>query len=330
MKVGVIYTDPQSCRRKTVDEFKAELEILDVVDAVRGALDELGHSSLLVPLHPSLEATKKKLWSVDADMIFNLFEGFDDIPETEGQVAAMLADREVPFTGCPPSALTLALDKARTKRLLEVSGIPTPRYQILNPDNVASFHLDYPCIVKPLAEDASHGISEESVVYSFTSLEKQVWKVHALFGDESLVEEYLDGREFNTTVMGNGRLTVSSISEIVYTLPPGKPKVLTFSAKWEENSLYFGNTNAVCPAAITADEQKKIGKIAKEAFKLVGCRGYARVDLRQDRAGNIKVLEINPNPDITPGSGAALQASRDGMTYSQFIDRIIRLAFNPK
>ena len=71
-------------------------------------------------------------------------------------------------------------------------------------------------------------------------------------------------------------------------------------------------------------------RIAKTAFRLVGCRGYARVDFRQDKAGNFKVLEVNPNPDITPGSGAALQAATSGMTYSQFIEKIIRLALKYK
>ena len=162
------------------------------------------------------------------------------------------------------------------------------------------------------------------------ALEKQVKKICPLFGGQALVEEFLDGREFNTTVMGNGRLTIPAISEIVYTLPPDKPRILTFEAKWEENSLYFDNTQAVCPAQISAAEQQRYRQIAKAAFRLTGCRGYARVDFRQDKLGRFKVLEVNPNPDITPGSGAALQAAAAGMTYSQFIGKVIRLALKEK
>jgi D-alanine-D-alanine ligase len=327
MKVAIIYNQPESDRYHALGESKAELGVLDEVNAVSQGLDELKYPYLSIPLRPPLVLVNQQLRVLEADIIFNLFEGFDGCPETESRVAEMLAERKIPFTGCPATALKLALDKARTKELFVKSGIPTAKYQVLSPENMATFSLSFPCIVKPLAEDASHGISEDSVVADFAALTKQLTQVCKLYGGRALVEEYIDGREFNTTVMGNMRLTVPAISEIVYTLPPDKPRVLTFNAKWEENSLYFENTRAVCPADITSEERGTIQQIAKAAFRLIGCRGYARVDFRQDTAGNFKVLEVNPNPDITPGSGAALQAATAGMTYSQFIERIIRFAF---
>jgi D-alanine-D-alanine ligase len=326
LKVAILYNDPMPDRYQAMGESLAELGVMDEVHAVEQALADLNFSSVLFPLRPPLSQVYKKLKSLDVDVVFNLFEGFDGCPETEGKVALMLFKSKIPFTGCPPAALKLALDKSKTKKLLVEAGIPTPGYQILSPDTIKSFNLAFPCIVKPLAEDASHGISEDSVVSNVTSLERQVNKISALFGGKVMVEEYIDGREFNTTVMGDGKLTIPGISEIVFTLPLDKPRILTFQAKWEENSLYFDNTRAVCPALITIQEQKKIAKIAKAAFRLIGCHGYARVDFRQDRSGNFKVLEVNPNPDITPGSGAALQAVAAGMTYSQFIKKIINFA----
>jgi D-alanine-D-alanine ligase len=328
MRVAIIYNEPGSGRYQAMGEAKAELGVMDEVRAVSQALIELNYSSVLVPLSPPLESVGKTLAALDADVIFNLFEGFDGSPETEGQVAAILAALNKPFTGCSASALTLALDKYRTKQLLESAGIETPKCQILAPEDVAAFHLSFPCIVKPLAEDASHGISEESVVHTPAALEKQLLKICALFGGRALVEEFIDGREFNTTVMGTPSvgLTIPAISEIVYTLPPDKPRVLTFDAKWEEDSLYFMNTKTVCPAPITQEEEKEIGRIATAAFQLTGCRGYARADFRQDKRGKFVVLEVNPNPDITPGSGAALQAATSGLSYSQFVEKIIRYA----
>lgn len=333
MKVAIVYNDPQSDRYGAMGEAKAELGVLEEVHAVESGLSELGYASVLVSLRPPLEEVKEKLKSLEnlsIDVVFNLFEGFDGRPETESQVAGMLAELGICFTGCPGPALALALDKAKAKELMAAAGIQTPRYQILNPGNISTFHLNYPCIVKPAADDASHGISEDSVVSDLASLETLVEKVCRLFGGSAMVEEYLDGREFNTTVMGYERLTVPAISEIVYTLPPGKPRILTFEAKWEENSLYFENTQAVCPAQITDKEYRQISKIARAAFRLMGCRGYARVDFRQDKAGNFKVLEVNPNPDITPGSGAARQAAAAGMTYSQFVNKLIRFALKEK
>jgi D-alanine-D-alanine ligase len=326
MKIAIIYNEPADDRYHTMGESKAELGVMDEVKAVSQALHDLNYPFTLVPLRPPLKGIKPVLEALDTDVIFNLFEGFDGSPETEGKVAGILAGLEIPFTGCPAPALTLALDKTRTNQLLTAAGICTPQYQILTVELLTDFHLKYPCIVKPLAEDASHGISEDSVVHESASLEKQVRKICTLFGGRALVEEYVDGREFNTTVMGKSRLTVPAISEIAYTLPPDKPRILTFESKWEESSLYFINTKTVCPAPITIQEQREIIRIAKAAFKLIGCRGYARVDLRQDKTGCFKVLEVNPNPDISPGSGAVLQAAAAGMSYSQFIEKIIRLA----
>jgi D-alanine-D-alanine ligase len=329
-KIAVLYNEPQPGRYQDMGEFKAELGVMEEVKAVGQALAELNYSTVFVPLRPPLDKVKKLLESLDVKLVFNLFEGFDGCPETEAQVAAMLSDLNFHYSGCPASALALALNKAKTKVLLQAAGIPTPKFQIMDRDNLASFQLDYPCIVKPLAEDASHGISEDSVVHNPAELHKQVLKICSLFGGRVMVEEFLEGREFNTTVIGNGRLTVPAISEIVYTLPPDKVRILTFEAKWEENSLYFENTPVVCPAQIRKAEQKQISRIAKAAFKLTGCSGYARVDLRQDRQGKFHVLEVNPNPDITPGSGAALQAAVAGLSYCQFVSTIIDLACKRK
>jgi D-alanine-D-alanine ligase len=326
LRVAIIYNDPRPELYAEINEAEAELEITEVVQPVQKALDELGHITQLVPLTPPLEQVREKLASLDVDVVFNLFEGFDGYPQAEAQVAYLLEKLKIPYTGCPGPALELGLNKPRAKVVLETAGIWTPKFQILDPHNLSAFKLDYPCIVKPFSEDASHGLSENSVVYDIAGLERQVREVSRVFGGKALVEEFLEGREFNTTVMGNGTLKVPAISEIVYTLPPDKPRVLTFDAKWRENTLYYQNTEAVCPAAISESEKRKISRIARSAFRLFGCRGYARVDFRQDTSGNLKVLEVNPNPDLTPGSGAARQAAAAGMTYAQFVEKVLRFA----
>jgi D-alanine-D-alanine ligase len=326
LKVALIYNEPLPDRYGAMGESKAELGVLDEVKAVKEALAELKYDYSLFPLHPPLSSVKEILRTVEADVVFNLFEGFDGSPETEGLVAEMLADLHLAYTGCPAFALKLALDKVKTKQLLSQAGINTPRYQILTPVRIKTFDLSLPCLVKPVNEDSSHGLSEDSVVYDVSALKKQVEKISAGFGGQALVEEYLDGREFNTVVMGNRRLSVPAISEILFDLPPGKPRILTFASKWEEDSLYFISTKPHCPARITPGEQARIIQMAKAAFRVTGCRGYARADFREGQPGEFYVLEVNPNPDITPGSGAALQAVTSGMTYSRFVEKIIRLA----
>ena len=145
------------------------------------------------------------------------------------------------------------------------------------------------------------------------------------YGGSALVEKFIDGREYNATVLGNTRFSVLPISEMVYALPPDMPRILTFEAKWEPDSAYFKGTAAVCPADIVIEEQARIAGRAVSVFRLLGCQGYARVDMRADREGRINVIEVNPNPDISPGNGAARQAAAAGMTYAEFVEKIIEI-----
>jgi len=328
LKVALVYNQPEADRYGSMGESAAELGVLEEVKAVTNALAELKHECLPVPLRPPLSSAKKILRNLKADAVFNLFEGFDSSPETENKIASILYDCKLPVTGCPPAALKLALDKSKTKKLLKAAGIPTPDYQVLSPLTISKFHMNFPCIVKPIADDASHGLSEDSVVNDLQALKKQLIKICDLFGGRALVEEFVDGREFNTMVLGDGRLFVPAVSEIVYTLPPDKPRLLTFESKWMEETFYYKHTQGVCPADITEVEKKRISRIAKAAFRLTGCRGYARVDFRQNRRGDFLVLEVNPNPDITPGAGASLQIAAAGMSYTAFIEKLLHIALN--
>ncbi len=325
-KIAIVYNEPEASRYGNMGEGKAVFGVLDEAEAVHQALTELGYAVIKIPLRPPIAQVKEKMKSLDCGLVFNLFEGFEGCPETEAIFGEILCGLAIPYTGCPPSALAAALDKSRTKALLESSGIGTPRHQLLNPLNLSGFHLTYPCIVKPGGEDASHGLEEDSVVRDFTSLRNQVQKVSELFGGLALVEEFIDGREFNATVTGNRNPSVLAVSEIVYSLPASMPRILTFASKWEQESAYFKGTKPDCPAKIEDNLREQIIGVCLSSFRLLGCRGYARVDMRQDERGEIQVLEVNPNPDISPGSGAALQAKAAGMTYSEFIERIVQLA----
>jgi len=241
-----------------------------------------------------------------------------------------LSELGLTYTGCTGNALSLGLDKAKTKAHLEAMGIDTPRYQLLGTKNVSLFHLDYPCIIKPCAEDGSNGISQESVVHDFASLEKQVIALDKRFGGRALVEEFVDGREFNITVLGTSEPKALPVSEIVYSLPTEIPRILSFSAKWDPQSIYFKHTKAVCPAEIDNALRERISQTALLAFRLLGSRGYARVDFRLNTEEQLKVIEVNPNPDISPDAGAALQAQAAGMPYNQFIEQIVQIALEKR
>ena len=325
-KVAIIYNKPEEDRYSALGEQKAVLGVLVEVKAVHDGLNRHGYSVERVPLSPPLEGVKDALSHIKADVVFNLFEGFAGKPQTEALVATMLHELGLPYTGCSAAALSLALDKARTKAILEAHGLPTPAFQVLDPNTVGTFSLRFPCIVKPAAEDASHGLTERSVVHDIAALEDQVKYISGLYDGQALVEEYVDGREFNVSVMGNEDPVVLPESEIVYTLPEGRPRILTFEAKWEPESLYFKSSAPVCPADIDDTIRQRIAGPAAAAFKLLGCTGYARVDFRMGADRVPQIIEVNPNPDLSPGYGVALQAKVSGVSYPKLVDRIIQLA----
>jgi D-alanine-D-alanine ligase len=326
-RVAVVYNQPLKSRYDEQGEQAAVYGVLEAMEAVYDALLKLGYGVVKVPLVPPLPHAQEKLVNLEADLIFNLFEGFAGHPETEAEIAEILSALKIPFTGCPAGALKLALDKAKTKAVLKRAGINTPDFQTLRPETLSSFRLSYPCIVKPRGEDASQGISAQNVVTDFALLEKQVTAVSRHYGGQALVERFIDGREFNISVLGD---TVLPVSEIVYSLPPEVPRLLTFAAKWQPDSDYFQGSKVVCPAEIGEEERENIAQTALKIFGLFGCRGYARVDMRRDEMGQLNVIEVNPNPDISPGAGSVRQAEAAGMTYPQFIDKIIKLALEKK
>lgn len=324
-RIAIVYNKPETSRYGMMGEAIAVLGVLESVQAVEKALNELNYEVVLLPLSPPTSEIKSSLAAQGASVIFNLFEGFEDSPATEALVPEAAEELGIPYTGCPSKTLRLALDKAQSKALLKSAGIRTSDYQVLTPATVNEFRMSFPCIVKPRAEDASHGLTEMSVVHSPEALKRQVELMSSAYGGDALVEEFIDGREFNSTGMGNLEPVVLPISEIEYHLPENLPRLLTFAAKWEENSLYFQGTKPVCPARITAAQKRQIQQTVIKTFRLFECRGYARVDLRMDARGNFYVIELNPNPDITPGNGTARHAEATGMAYTEFISKIVQL-----
>lgn len=328
--IVIVYSNIQPSYYDKTGENKAVLSVLNCAKAVKEALLRLRYRVTTVPLSPPHDSLRSTLNSLDVDVVFNLFEGFPGEPETEALVPEILSEMGMPCTGCPASMLRTALDKFGAKKLLRASGIPTPDFQLLSPQKLDFFRLKFPCIVKPCHEDASHGITPESVVNDISSLQERVKTIYDNYGNQAIVEEFISGREFNATVIGSKHLEVLPVSEIVYTLPPEMPPILTFEAKWETESIYYKNSRVACPAKITARERDSIRKTCLAAFKAIGGSGYARVDMRLDSQGIINVIEVNPNPDISPGAGLALQAAAAGLNYTRLIEKIVHLALDRK
>ncbi len=323
--VTIVYNEPDKGRYFALGESKAELDVLDEVTAVEKALRELGHDVILLPLRPPVKEAAKNIREIKSDLIFNLFEGFSHSPESEAEITRIITETGLSHTGCPASAIALAQNKEKALLFLKKAGITVPECQVISPDKLGEFRLELPCIVKPVGEHASHGLSSESVVRDTAALEKQVRRISELYGGCALVEEFIDGQEFNIAVVGNKELMTLQPSEIVFDLPPGSPKILTFAAKWEDDSVDCIGTRVVCPAPVPQEKREDIARIARKVFVLFGCRGYARVDMR-DKAGELHVIDVNPNTDVSPDTGTIIQAEATGFTYTGFIEKIVQLA----
>ncbi|MBN2239225.1 MAG: ATP-grasp domain-containing protein [Dehalococcoidales bacterium] len=327
MQIAVLYNKPETSRYTQANEQEAVNGVLAEVSAVQKALNELGHRTETIGISLSDNSFEYTLQRLRPDLVFNLFEGYSGLPETEPEIPDMLDRIGLRYTGCPPKALKLALNKSVMKLVLGQNGIITPRSRLIKRSGERKIDMSFPCIVKPDNDDASHGLSMTSVVHDVDSLSRQLDRVFQTHGyGEVLVEEYIDGREFNATAMGNDDIFVTEVSEIIFSLPEGMPKIITYSGKWDEQSDEYRGTTPVCPAKLTESERDYIFGIVKKSYIASGCRGYARIDMRMDSKRRVYVLEVNPNPDISPESGAALQAQAAGMDYTAFIKKIVDLA----
>ena len=317
MKVFIIYNDD-------FDQYdnieKCEIE------RVCDALMMLGHTIECCPIDKIGDLSSV----LHGDLVFNLFEGSANNPESEVLIAERLEKMSMPFTGNSSSTLKYTLDKIDMKTLLRDCGIRTPNHIkiTLYTNDVNIKGLRFPLIIKPRSNDASNGIDFDNVVYQMSTLMDKIESMLSRY-HEVIVEDYIDGREFNVGLLGKkNEMKVTAISEIVYDFPVTVPKILTFDSKWKKDSLYFNDSSPVCPADVNDDMKFDLYNLAIKSCGATGCEGYARVDLRQDEKNNNYVLEVNANPDLSDDAGFVLQATQSGLSYVNLIDEIVKCAMS--
>jgi len=319
MKVGILYDEIVARRGAPADE----RSVLDAADAVALALCELGHSPLAIPVGTDLEGWTGRLRDARVDLVFNLCEGVAGAASHEASVAAVVELMGLPMTGSRAETLALARRKDRVNALLAAAGVPVPPWTVVPPGAPAPGDWDrFPAIAKPAGEDASLGISQRSVARDRDELDAAIG--HAAPHGPVLVQEFLTGRELAVAFVGGQALP---ISEIDYAgVPDGCWPMLCYRAKWHAGSREDRATTPRCPAALGRGTRARALELAEAAWRLVEGAGYGRVDLRADADGNLYVLEVNPNPDITPSAGLARMATAGGWTYTALVHRIVREA----
>lgn len=325
LRVGILFNIPVRPKRGEEVDYLAEVNVLDQVRAVQEALTKLGFDHHLLPLEDDIEELIRSLRTHKLDAIINLSEGFMGDSSLEMHVPSILEILGIPYTGSTPLTLGLCQDKGLAKDVLRANGVPTPSYRIMSSLEPLE-GLSFPLIVKPLREDASIGITRSSFVRNLIELERQVRYINSTYGQPALVEEYISGREFNVSIVGNEKPTVLPISEIVFDYEED-PRIVDYMAKWFKDSEEYVKTKPVCPAKIDEHLKSKIEETAVKAYKALKCRDYARVDIRLDvKTETPYVLEVNPNPDISPDAGFTRSLKAAGISFEEFVEMIISFA----
>ena len=307
----------------------SEAGVVDEMNDIKRALIEMGYKTTLFNVNSDIMKLINFLIETKPDVIFNICESIGNESTHEMHVAGIYELLGIPYTGANAFTLGLAQNKVRVKELLGYYQLPTPKFMLCsNPVRITiEDNLDFPLIVKPSREDASTGISSDSVVYNFTDLRKKVRYIIEQFNQPALIEEYIDGRELNVAILGNSKPEALPISEIdMSTLPDKYNKIITYNAKWMKGTDEYEHTKGTCPAKLEKGLEQRIKEMALQSYKIIGGRDYARVDFRLTKDNKPYILEFNPNPDIAADAGFARSAKTSGLTFEEMVSKIVELA----
>ncbi len=313
---------PGSCQ-----SVESDAGVMDEVEAVAAALKSCDIPFRIVAVD-SLAALPALLQNAPERLIFNLVENFPGRPADAMQVPILCEAFGKECSGNDSTSQVLALDKWRTKAVLKAAGLPVPAGLIIQPGQRAALNSALPpppWIVKPLFADASEGIHASSVISGgITNLMKAVSRVHRDFHHPALVEQFFGTREINISVFQDGaHIKTLPVAEIEFRdFGPDRPRIVDYAAKWHTDSFEYKNTIRVIPAVMDKALARRLQEASLAAWHTMGCRDYARVDFRVDEAGHFVILEINPNPDISPDSGFAAALTSSRIPYAYFVAKV--------
>jgi D-alanine-D-alanine ligase len=309
------YTDKQ------IEEFRTEY---DVVSTLRKA----GHEVRCIGVLDSLTELRALVAEWKPEIVFNLLEEFDGIVTYDQHVVAFLELLRQPYTGCNPRGLLLARDKPLCKQLLSYHRIPSPNFVVARRGTKLKIpsKLKYPLFVKSATEDASLGIAQASIVEDAAKLRERVEFVHDQVQSDALIEEYIEGREVYVGMIGNDRITRLPLWEMEFgSLGDKSATIATRKVKWDKRyQAKHGITTREAkdlPPAVVA----RLDKLSRRIFRALGLSGYARMDFRVTPAGDVYVLEANPNPNLAAEEDLAQAALAAEISYPELLERILTL-----
>ncbi len=334
VSVLILYNEPQPA----VDYasrvgLESDESVLDEVHVVGEALDKLGipwrSAGILV-----LKDIPSLLNGSPEPIVFNLVEGLGGDVHAVNSVPAVCEAMGRSCTGESSACFEFTHNKWLCKHLLRAYGVVVPSGCIVpvgvEPDPARL--PPGPWFIKPVQADASEGIEPSSMVAlsATASIPEVVRKIHTMFQVPALIEQYIDGREINVSILREGgSVRIMPLAEIDFgAFPAGQPRIVDYSAKWLKDSFQYQNTPRKVPADLPPAVADRIREQALMAWQAVEARDYARVDMRLNADLEPFVLEINANPDISLDAGfaAALKAGR--IPYERFVKAVVENAWS--
>ncbi|MBX6325669.1 MAG: ATP-grasp domain-containing protein [Chthoniobacterales bacterium] len=327
LKVLVLFdgTRPATLDQDFTEELKTK-EWKTEADVMK-ALDALGHSAEHLAIYDDVDLLRRKLETFAPDLLFNLVEQFKNRPEFDQNIVSFFEMQGLPFTGCGSTGLTLCKHKGISKKILHYHGIHVPDFVVI-PRGQRIGRLKqprFPLVVKPVKEEASYGISQASFVQNEEQFRDRVAFIHEKYNSDAIAEQYIEGRELYVSLMGNTRLSVFPIRELVFReLPPNEPKIATYKAKWDDEYRKRRGLENRFAEDLDPSLVAGIQRQCKEIYRLLTIDGYARIDLRLTADNKMYFIEANPNPILADDEDFALSAAKAGLPYPDLIERIVR------
>lgn len=315
-------------------ENKAREDIKGIAVEVTSILEREGCVTASVGVTGDVFGAVEAIKAYAPDVVFNLCESIGGDNRFEPLLPLLLEREGIAYTGSGPLTLSIALHKHKTKEILRARGVPTPEAIHVTTPDVSSIAIPFPLIVKPAREDASVGISSESVVRDRSALAGRVKHVLSHYRQPALVERYIEGREIYVSMLGQptGAPQIFPFYEIDFSLMPAdRPRIVSFEGKWVEDSAEFIGTKPVPCVGLGPELEARIRQTAVAGFEALEVRDYARLDIRLPESGPDAgipfVIDVNPNCDLSSGGGGyAKAAAAAGLRYDEVVRRIIELA----
>ena len=309
---------------REISPFKTEFDVLTTLSA-------MGHEVRPVGVKTNLAVLADAIRDFRPHVCFNLVEDFAGIPSRDQHVVSYLELVNQPYTGSNPCGLTLARDKALTKKILSYHGVRVPKFWVfpLGKPVKRTESPEFPLLVKSLTEEGSVGISNASVVFDEQQLIDRVAFLHERHSTHAIAEQYIEGRELYVGVVGNRKLQTFPIWELcLEKLPAASPRIATSRVKWDEEYRVRHGITSREATDLPQQVAEQISELSREIYQRLDLSGYARIDLRLTASGEVYLLEANPNPQIARGEDFADSAAAAGVSYEALLQRLLNLGMS--